>query len=216
MMPAMLVLESFDRNDFGEPGAELSGADLQELRDLPEMDAAPIRPPRAIDDDLPGGDDSALDPETMLREELEAERAALRGATAAIIEQTSELQAAVTRQAADAVALVAGEVLPALVDEGFTSELAAAIVGIVEAGGNGQFNLELAPGDHDAVIEGLRVHMPPLPVTVSSEPERTAGRARLNWHAGGAEFDIAEMIDRGRQLLSNRISAISQGKTNDE
>jgi hypothetical protein len=213
MTPAALVLESFEGTGCDAPGSELSGVELQEMQDLPDMDAAPIRPPQAPEDDLLGDDDTLLDPEAVLREELVAERTALQAVTAAITAQTDELHAAVTRQAADAVAQVAREVLPALVDEGFASELAAAVVGIVEAGGSGGFRLELADDDHDTVVEGLKAHLPSLPVTVTSEPGRASGSARLNWQGGGAEFDIAAMVARVRHLLADRISAILERKT---
>jgi len=208
MTPAALVLESFDGTGCGAPGSEHSGVELQEMQDLPDMDAAPIRPPQAPEEDLLGDDDALLDPEAVLREELVAERTALQAVTAAITEQADDLHVAVTRQSADAVAQVAREVLPTLIDEGFASELAAAVVGIVEAGGSGGFRLELADDDHAAVIEGLKAHQPSLPVTVTSEPGRTSGSARLNWQGGGGDFDIAAMVARAWHLLADRLSAI--------
>ncbi|MEM7213528.1 MAG: hypothetical protein AAF479_16875, partial [Pseudomonadota bacterium] len=93
------------------------------------------------------------------------------------------------------------ELLPHLLSEFGSAELAANVVAILESADIAESELLVAPDDHEGVVAALSELGSHVEMKVRPSKQHTSGMASLSWNAGGAEIDFADFLQSARQVL---------------
>lgn len=169
------------------------------------------------------------DEETMrlaaarLAEETRAKEAAAATRHAELVRALTDIAAAHDRarqgaleQLAELVSAAVHAVLPCLLQDGATEEIAASIVEISAEQAGQRLTLRVPSELHDSVAEALKALAPDCTIDVLSDAALQGGKAQLSWQDGGADFDPARQIARARDLLAQRIDQIKERRASDE
>lgn len=191
-MAAPINLERFDVLPTPKP---VAGED--------ELLGPPVSPPPEPDlaEQL---EDPAPDPS---REALELVRAAERTADQALAKMIAGARDALT-EALDTL-------LPSLLADGLSAEIAMVAARIATDGPRAAISLNVSPTDHDTVVAALSEINPPNAVTVAEDPTLVAGTARLAWTGGGALIDMQHLLAEARDVLARRMKDITEGQNNE-
>ncbi len=168
------------------------------------------------------------DLEAIERARIDAERAAAAEAAyeqrmadlCAALQQIADLAERSRSEAIESVSSSLGvavaTLLPALLEKGFASEIAAATATLIEKGGIANAQLQVTPTDHDLIAETLAGHEPTLPIKVISDATLLPGDAQLRWADGGAEFEHSALVAAATSLLEERLKHHIARKVSDE
>lgn len=194
----------------------MSGA-LLSLECFDGHDAAQIRVRSREDEETVRLAAERLAEETRAREAEAAERHAelVRTLTDIAVAHDRARQGAL-EQLAEPVAAAVHAVLPCLLEDGTTQEIAASIIEIAAEQAGQRLTLRVPSDLHDSVAEALKALAPDCTIDILSDAALLGGRAQLSWQDGGADYDPARQIACARDLLAQRIDQIKERRANDE
>lgn len=147
-----------------------------------------------------------------------ADPAAERNATLAhiatsldrIAAEQASLRAAGLRQAADALAAAASEMLPVVAQAGFAALVAETAMSVARNGQWPELVLSLSPDDVAEVATHLSAAQGGAGFRIATRNDLAPGEAEIAWEGGGAEIDAAAIAATALERLRRELDRLKQ------
>ncbi|MEO1493834.1 MAG: hypothetical protein AAFV19_16900 [Pseudomonadota bacterium] len=157
-----------------------------------------------------------VSPEDLRAAEEAAALQSLASTLATMTQHVDALHAGLGEQLSAAVGDAVIKTLPTVLEDGFAAEIAEVTRSIFDRLAEATLQLKVAPLHHDHVVAAFEGLDPGLPVEIIDDESLSPGQARLQWAAGGAEFDAEEWSAAARIALRRHLEHLSTRRRDDD